>query len=101
MSCNSATSIRPPVIAGTGCDYSIFRGNISGITNKIIRMALPDKTSSQISQFLRRCRLHGRSESAAWTYKCYFTKLGKQTIISALKIHQCVIVSTLAAHAPA
>lgn len=76
-------------------------GNISGITNKIIRMALPGKTSSQISHFLKRCRLHGLIKKCGKSYKYYLTKLGKRTIIAGLKIHHCVIVPTLAAQAPA
>jgi hypothetical protein len=72
-------------------------GNISGVTNKIIRLALPDKTSSQISHFLRRCRLHGLIRKCGRSYKYYLTKLGKRTIIAALRIHEYITVPTLAA----
>jgi predicted transcriptional regulator len=72
-------------------------GNITGITNKLIRSALPDKTSSQISYFLKRCWLHGLIRKCGKTYKYYLTKLGKRTIIAALKIHEYVTIPTLAA----
>lgn len=74
-------------------------GNITGLTNKLIRMALPDKTSSQISHFLKRCRLHGLIKKCGKSYKYYLTKLGKRTIIAALKLHEYLIVPTLASEA--
>jgi len=66
-------------------------GNISGITNRLLRRALPEKTSSQISYFIKRCRIFGLIKKCGKTYKYYLTKLGRRIIIAALEIRQVIL----------
>jgi hypothetical protein len=66
-------------------------GNISGITNRLLRRALPGKSSSQISYFIKRCRVFGLIKKCAKAYKYYLTKLGRITIIAALRIRAMLL----------
>jgi hypothetical protein len=66
-------------------------GNISGITNRLLRRALPWKTSSQISYLLKRCRVFGLVKKCGKTYKYYLTKLGRRIIVAALEIREIVL----------
>lgn len=76
---------------------SILRGefNISGFQNKHLKMFLPQKSSGQISRLLKRMRTHGLIKRIGKTYKYYLTKLGKQVILTALKIKELVIIPEL------
>ena len=66
-------------------------GNISGITNRLLRSALPEKSSSQVSYLIKRCRIFGLIKKCGKTYKYYITKLGRRIIIAALEIRQIII----------
>jgi hypothetical protein len=70
-------------------------GNISGITNRLLRRALPKMTSSQISYLLKRCRIFGLIKKCGKTYKYYLTKHGRRIVIAALEIRQIVLPSIL------
>lgn len=83
-------------------DYELFlaivRGehNISGLTNRTLRRALPHKTSSQISRQLKRLRTHGLIKKVGRTYKYYLTKLGQLAVTAALKVRDAIVIPTLA-----
>ncbi len=83
-------------------DYELFlaivRGehNISGLTNRALRRALPHKTSSQISRQLKRLRTHGLIKKVGRTYKYYLTKLGQSAVTAALKVRDAIVMPTLA-----
>lgn len=70
-------------------------GNISGISNRLLRRALPKMTSSQISYFLKRCRVFGLIKKCGKTYKYYLTKLGRRIVIAALQIYQIILPANL------
>jgi hypothetical protein len=70
-------------------------GNISGITNRMLRRALPGKTGSQISYFIKRCRVFGLIKKCGKTYKYYFTKLGRQLALAALKTRDMLLLPLL------
>ena len=78
---------------------ALLRGQacVTGITNRLIRSVLTGRTSSQISYFLKRCRVFGLLRKCAKANKYYLTKLGRQTLIAARKIQEFVIIPTLAA----
>jgi predicted transcriptional regulator len=77
---------------------AIVRGEftISGFHNKDIRKYLPGKNSGQVSRLIKRLRIHGLIRKAKNAYKYYVTKLGKQIILTALKIKELLIVPELA-----
>ena len=83
-------------------DYELFlaivRGehNISGLTNRALRRALPHKTSAQISRQLKRLRTHGLIKKVGRTYKYYLTKLGQSAVTAALKVRDAIVIPTLA-----
>ena len=60
--------------------------NISGFQNKNLRQRLPDKSCFQISRMLKLLRTHGMIKKISHTYKYYLIKLGREIIISALKM---------------
>ena len=72
---------------------TIIRGefNINGFRNKNLQKLL-GFTSSKISRLIKRLRVHGLIKKAADSYKYYLTKIGKETIIMALKIKEQVLV---------
>jgi hypothetical protein len=76
------------VLRGEGC--------ISGITNRMLRRVLADKTSAQISYFLKRCRVFGLLKKCGKRYKYYLTKLGRRVLLVARKLQEFLIVPTLA-----
>ena len=76
------------LLRGEGC--------ISGITNRMLRRALPDKTGAQISYFLKRCRVFGLLKKCGKRYKYYLTKLGSRVLLAARKLQEFLIVPTLA-----
>jgi len=77
---------------------TIARGEfaINGITNRAIRRIMTHKTGSQISRLLKRLRLHGLMKKVGRTYKYYLTKLGRATVLSALKLRELVVIPSLA-----
>lgn len=78
---------------------ALLRGDacIAGITNRAIRKVLTDKTSGQITQLIKRCRVFGILRKCAHSHKYYLTKTGRQVLIAARKIQEFTIVPTLAA----
>jgi len=77
---------------------SIIEGgfNISGFTSKNICKMLVHKSSSQISRILKRLRIHGIIKKIGKTYKYYLTKLGRNVVMTALKLRRIVIIPSLA-----
>jgi hypothetical protein len=71
-------------------------GVISGITNKMIRRVLKDKTGAQVSRLLKRMRVHGLIKKAGKTYKYYITSLGRRVLLTALKLRELVVIPSLA-----
>lgn len=78
---------------------ALIRGesNISGITNRLLRRALPQKSSSQISYFIKRCRVFRLIKKCGKTYKYYLTQLGKRIVIAALEVRQIVLPNIVCA----
>jgi len=76
---------------------NILRGefNINGFQNKHLQQYLPFKNSGQISRLLKRLRNHGLIKKIRNSYKYYLTQLGKQVILTALKIKELVIIPKL------
>jgi len=70
--------------------------NISGFTNRNLRTLLPKKTGEQISRMLKRLRTHGLIKKIGRSYKYYLTRLGRQVVITALKLRRLVIIPSLA-----
>ncbi len=76
---------------------AVSRGefNIYGFRNKNIKPLLPGKNSGQISRLLKRLRLHGLIRKTGKSYKYYLTTLGKQVLITAMKIRELIIIPAL------
>lgn len=76
---------------------SILKGqfNISGFQNKHLRQLLNRKSSNQISRILKRLKTHGLIKKIRNSYKYYLTRLGKQVVLTALKIKELVIIPEL------
>lgn len=72
---------------------AILRGefNISGFRNKNMQKLL-GFNGGKISRLIKRLRIHGLIKKAAGSYKYYLTKIGKETIITAQKIKELVLV---------
>jgi len=68
---------------------------LKGITNKALRSLLPDKKPWQISNILKRLRVHGLIKKVGKTYKYYLTSLGKQTIVAGLSFKNMSLVPAL------
>jgi hypothetical protein len=68
---------------------------LKGMTNKLLRRSLPDKKPWQISNILKRLRLHGLIKKVGNTYKYYLTSLGKQVIVSGLSYKNMTLVPAL------
>jgi hypothetical protein len=68
---------------------------LKGITNKALRRMLPDKKPWQISNILRRLRLHGLIKKIGKTYKYYLTNLGKQVIVAGLSFKNMALIPAL------
>lgn len=71
-------------------------GFISGITNKMVRRVLKDKTGPQVSRLLKRMRVHGLIRKVGKTYKYYLTPLGRRVLLTALKLRELVVIPSLA-----
>jgi hypothetical protein len=76
---------------------TVIRGEliVSGMRNSDIRKHLPEKSSSQISHLLKRLRTHGLIKRIGRTYKYYLTALGRQVILSGLKLKNLVLIPAL------
>lgn len=72
---------------------TILRGefNINGLRNKDMRKAL-GMSGTKISRLLKRLWTHGLIKKIGNTYKYYVTKLGKETIITAQKIKELILI---------
>ncbi len=82
-------------------DASLFRlllrGEfVFGLTNKALRLFLPDKSSGQVSRLLKRLRVHGLLKKVGKHYKYHLTILGRQVATMALKLRETYIIPTLA-----
>lgn len=75
----------------------ISRGEycINGFQNKSLRRFLPEKSCGQISRILKRLRLHGLIRKIRGTYKYYLTSLGKQMIVTIMRIKEYVVIPSL------
>jgi hypothetical protein len=87
-------------------DQSLFeilaRGefNIAGLRNSNVRRHLLGKSSSQVSHFLKRLRLHGLLKKVGSTYKYYLTEFGRHVVLTALKLKQLFLIPALAVPSP-
>jgi Transcriptional regulator len=72
---------------------AIVRGefNINGFRNKHLQELLGLK-ATKISRLIKRLHVHGLIKKVADTYKYYLTKIGKETIMNALKIKEFVLI---------
>jgi len=90
----------------SGSDQTLFeivaRGefNITGLRNQDVRRRLPGKSSSQVSHFLKRLRLHGLLKKVGSTYKYYLTEFGRHVVLTALKLKELFLIPALAAPSP-
>lgn len=77
---------------------ALLRGEhcISGVTNRMMRCALPGKSSSQISYFFKRCRVFGLLKKQGKKYKYYLTKSGRRTLLTARKLQEFLVIPMLA-----
>lgn len=69
---------------------------ISGFTNAALRRLLPERSSSQLSRLLKRLRLHGLIRKIGHSYKYYLTQLGREVVLTALKLRELVVIPQLA-----
>ena len=77
---------------------AILRGEflISGFRNAWLRKYLPGYTSAQMSNIIKRLRLHGMIKQAGRSYKYCLTELGKDAVATGLKLHELVVIPALA-----
>lgn len=68
---------------------------ISGFRNKDLRAHLPHWSSSRVSRFLKRLRLHGLIKKVRNTYKYYLTVLGRRAITTGLKLRELVVIPAM------
>lgn len=69
--------------------------NISGFRKKDFTKRFKKLSSFQISRIFKRLRVIGLIKKVAATYKYYITKLGKEAILTALKLKNMVIIPQL------
>jgi hypothetical protein len=69
--------------------------NISGFRSKDLKKRIKSLSAFQISRTLKRLRIIGLIKKIGTTYKYYLTKLGKEAILTALKIKNLVIIPQL------
>jgi hypothetical protein len=85
-----------------GVDQDLFehlvRGELllNGVRNKHLR-TLTNKTAAQVSQLLKRLRLHGLIKKIGRTYKYYLTDFGRRVAITGLKLKNLFLIPMLAA----
>jgi predicted transcriptional regulator len=72
---------------------AILRGefNIGGFGNKDLRKFFK-LTASRISRLVKRLRIHGPIKKVGKSNKYYLTALGKETVITAQKLKEIVII---------
>ena len=70
--------------------------NIRGLQNRSWRPHLPGKNSGQVSRLLKRLRVHGLLKKVGRTYRYYLTQLGKEIIITGLKLKELFLIPQLA-----
>lgn len=84
-------------------DSSLFRTllsgefSISGFSNKLLRQALPDKNSAQITRLLKRLHAHALIKRVAHSYKYYLTVFGRQAAALCLTLRTFHLIPALAA----
>jgi len=78
---------------------ALVRGEntISGLRNKDIKAHLQAASSSRVSRWLKRLRVHGLLRRIGRTYKYYLTDLGRRVVLTGLKVIEMVIIPQLAA----
>jgi hypothetical protein len=69
---------------------------ISGLTSAAMRVAMPQKTSSQISRLLKRLRVHGILRKVGSCYKYYLTQFGRKIVALALRLREEFVIPQLA-----
>lgn len=76
---------------------TILRGeyNIFGFRNKDIRMRLPGFNTGKISRLIKRLKVFGLIKKAGKTYKYYLTRLGKELVITAVRLKETVLIPAL------
>lgn len=76
---------------------NLVRGefNIAGFQNKHLKQLLSNLNSNQVSRLLKRLLVHGIVKKVKNTYKYYVTKLGKQVLLTALKLKELVLIPAL------
>lgn len=70
--------------------------NIRGLQNRTLRPHLAGKSSGQVSRLLKRLRVHGLLKKVGRTYRYYLTQLGKEVILTGLKLKELVLIPQLA-----
>jgi hypothetical protein len=77
---------------------ALARGDfaIQGFSNRALRPYLPRHTPAQVSRLLKRLHLHGLIKKVGRRYKYYLTKLGRDVVLSALKLRELVVIPLLA-----
>lgn len=73
---------------------------IDGISNKALRLLIPNKNSGQISRLLKRLRLHGLIRKVPKRHRYYLSEFGLQSAILALKIRDLVVIPHFAFQVP-
>ena len=68
---------------------------IDGISNAALREHLTHKNSGQISRLLKRLRMHGILKKVANRYRYFLTTLGRQVLLTALKLRDLFIIPQL------
>ena len=76
----------------------LLRGEfaISGLTARVLRKLLPNKTRGQISRLLKRLRVHGLLRKIGRHYKYYLTDLGREVATMTLKLRELYVIPALA-----
>ena len=69
--------------------------NISGFRNKNLKKRFKNLSPFKISRILKRLRVIGLIKRIGKSYKYYLSALGKEAIITALKIKNLVIIPEL------
>jgi len=69
--------------------------NINGFRSKNLKKRFKNLSSFQISRILKRLRVIGLIKKIGKTYKYYLSVLGKEAILTALKIKNLVIIPNL------
>lgn len=77
---------------------TIARGEFAaaGLSNRRLRDLLPEWSSSRLSRALKRLRVHGLLKKIGRSYRYYLTKLGRALTLTALRLHEQIVLPTLA-----